>query len=331
MRMKKAIAMLTALSLMGALVACGKETDDSSVADNSEIESSQEESSEEESSEEESSEEESSEEESSEAEPAAIDPNAITFDTPSLYTASALDDAGAAPVNLDVVSLNGDNKLRIQVLKAEGKEDADYEVPKILFDLPALIGVENTGNIDHFSVDFTCVARGMFTGDDGSQALLVGNFLGALGGNIASEKGYDEEGNLIQNDWAQQEFSFSDWENAIMTWHYETTSPLLPSNNYADNDEGVNLLIMRWGMPNQVDFFIDNLTIYDHDGNSIPIIYDAEGNTVEVIEDDGSPDEEAGAADGGESEVSDEENADEQNEADEPEDSSAETDAGEDA
>ena len=30
---------------------------------------------------------------------------------------------------------------------------------------------------------------------------------------------------------------------------------------------------MRWSIPNQADVYLDNITFYDEDGNSIPIVY----------------------------------------------------------
>jgi len=289
MKLKRTLALICALASVSAFTACGKDSG-SSTADESSTET--EATTTATTAEAESSEAETTEAKPEEPETAEIDANAITFDIPSLYTAESMQDDGAAPAVVEVVNLNGDNKLRVSVQRED--ETADFAVPKILIHLPDLIGVDKTGEIDHFSVDFTCISRGPFVGDEGTEMSVVGNFLGTLGGNIASEKVKDEEGNLIQNDWAQNDFSFSDWENPVMNWHFETSTPLLPTNNYAANDEGVNLLIMRWGQPNAVDFYIDNLTIYDHDGNSIPIIYDAEANKVDVVEDDGKPYEVAG-------------------------------------
>ena len=289
MKLKKTLALICALASVGVFTACG--SDSSSNADSS---SSSEAESTTSTTAAETTTSEAETTAAPEPEAAAIDENAITFDTASFYTAEAMTDEGAAPVKLDIVNLNGDNKLRVHVDRED--ETKDYLGPKILFHLPEMIGVDKTGEIDHFSVDFTCISRGPFVGDDGSEMSVVGNFLGTLGGNIASEKVKDDEGNLVQNDWTQNDFSFNDWENPVMNWHFETSAPLLPTNNYAANDEGVNLIIMRWGQPNSVDFYIDNLTIYDHDGKSIPIIYDAAANTVDVVEDDGKPFEVGGAA-----------------------------------
>ena len=211
MKLKKALALICALASVGVFTACSSDSG-SSTADSSS------------SSEAETTTEATTTEaekttttettKAAEPEPAAIDANAITFDIPSLYTAEAMNDDGAAPTTVEVVNLNGDNKLRVHVDRED--ETKDFLVPKVLIHLPELIGVDKTGEIDHFSVDFTCISRGPFVGEDGTEMSVVGNFLGTLGGNIASEKVKDDEGNLVQNDWAQQDFSFNDWENAVM-------------------------------------------------------------------------------------------------------------------
>lgn len=227
---------------------------------------------------------------------------AITFDTASLYTAHAGDDSGASKLNFDVVDLDGDKKLRVQVLD---KDEKGYLIPKVIFDLPALLGEENVGKIGKIGMDFTCIARDVWKNDDGTESLVVGNFLGAVCGNLAAEKGYDKDGNLIQNDWGQtksaSEFALEDWNNPTHSWHFEVEYPLskLPSNGYASKDvtyydkdgneidiaKGQTLFIMRWQQLNQVDLYIDNLTFYDKDGKVMEIQYDAAGNTVEVKQD----------------------------------------------
>lgn len=227
------------------------------------------------------------------------DDGAITFDTPSLYTAHAGDDSGAAQVNLDIVNLDGNNKLRVQVLDKNDK--GEYNIPKIIFDLPTLLGQGNVSKIGKISADFTCKALGTWQNDDGSESLVVGNFLGTFGSTLAMEKGTDADGNLTQNTWGQTDFSFQDWENATHNWHFEATYPIkkLPVNNYSD-DEGTNLLIMRWGQKNQVDFYIDNLTFYDKDGNVMPIVFDASAEALEVKSDSlagGASDADNGSAD----------------------------------
>lgn len=324
MKMKKMLAVLAAMTMMAAVTACGG-TEGSSTAEpssapessNSTAEESSDSTAEESS---DSTAEESSDSTAEEAPAPApqyvdetadltIPEGAITFDTPSLYGFHAMGGGGdEADVELAIVDLDGDKKLRVRPLKAD--DAAEYGVPKIVAELPALIGVENTGNVGHISIDFTCVAREEWVNDDGSSSLVVGNFLGAIAGNIASEKGTDADGNLTQNTWATHlEFAFDDWENYAHSWRAETDVPaLLPANGYAANDEGTSLVIMRWGQKNAVDFYLDNISILDKDGKPIEIIYDAEGNTVDVVSDSV---ESAGSTDGAAPAAADESSADE--------------------
>lgn len=210
---------------------------------------------------------------------------AITFDTASLYTAHAGDDTGAAKLNLDIVDLDGDKKLRVQVLDKD--DTGKYNIPKIIFDLPALLGQENVHNIGKIAADMTCIARDVWHNDDGTDSLVVGNFLGTFGSTLCKETRKDADGNLIQSDWAQVDFAFEDWNNPTHSWHHEAEYPIkkLPINNYCEDGEGTNLLIMRWGQLNQVDFYIDNLTFYDKEGKVMEIKYDAAANTVDVKQD----------------------------------------------
>lgn len=211
-----------------------------------------------------------------------VDANAITFDTASLYTGHCMAEADftndESNCKLTIEEIDGDAKLRVQVL--DKKDDGTYKIPKIVFNIAELIGAENTGEIGQISIDFTCKAEGPWVNDDGTESMVVGNFLGAIAGNIAAEKGVDAEGITTQNTWATHyEFALQDWENDQQTFRVDAKVPqLLAVNGYADNFAEATLVIMRWGQANQVDFYIDNITIYDKDGKSMPIIYDAEAN-----------------------------------------------------
>lgn len=296
MKLKKMLAMLSAVVMLGVLGSCGKDTaDSSSAAETSAPETTVAETSEE-----------SSEEESSVSDPlprdcGPVDANAITFEDGDLCTAHQMGGGGdECDVELSVEDLDGDKKLKVHAVKADA--DSEFGVVKIVFDLPQMLGLENVGNIGHISVDFTCIANGTWINDDGSESLVVGNFLGALAGNIASEKGTDEEGNVIQNTWANHyEFTYQDWDHDEGTWRCETDIPaLLPANGYAANDEGTTLVIMRWAQKNDVDIYIDNLTFYDKDGNSMPVIHAdaAEDTGAEAAEE--APAEEETAAESSE-------------------------------
>lgn len=259
--MKKMIALISALGMMTALAGCNEKPAESSQAETTTAATTTAPETTE-----------PVETTTTEVVRAAVDPNAITFEDGLLYTCTAGNDDGAAECNLEVVDYNGDKKLRVQVVSYDS-EKGEYLIPKLIFDLPALLGCENVGKIDHMSVDFDCEAKDVWHNDDGTDSLVVGNFLGTLGGNIAAEKKKDADGNLIQDTWSQDDFAFQDWDHETAYFHFESPTRPLPSKRYS-SDEGTTLNIMRWGQKNQVDFYIDNLTFYDKDGNSLPIIFD---------------------------------------------------------
>gem|GEM_PF-863546 len=293
MRTKKILAMLAALSMIGCLASCGGE---SSTAEekNSEAETTTT----------------AATEATTEAPTTTTtaaplpeaDANAITFDAPSLYTAHPCGGGGdEADIQVDIVSLDGENCLRIHALRPN--DDEDYGVIKLVFDIETLVGKENMGKLGHVSMNATCIARSEWLNEDDTTSLVVGNFIGAFGGNIAADKAYDAEGTLIQNGWSNfDDYSLNDWENSTQSWFIESDIPGgtgLPINGYASADteyfdkdgnafdaaSGYTFFFFRWGQANDVDVYLDNITFYDKDGNSLPIQYDASGDSLTVVED----------------------------------------------
>ena len=201
-----------------------------------------------------------------------VDPNAITFEDGDMHSGHQMGEGGdEADIELSIADLDGDKKLKVHVLRDDPA--ADFGVPKIVFNLPKIMDKARIGDIAHISVDFTCVGNELWHNDDGTESLVVGNFLGALMGNLASEKGKDADGNITQNTWATHyEFKHEDWEFPEHTWRIETDvlGNKIPANGYAANDDGTTFVIMRWQQKNDADFYIDNITFFDKDGNSIP-------------------------------------------------------------
>lgn len=283
MKMRKAAALLAAFALTCAATACGKDMNapESSVGEVTEAaEESAEDSAESLADETEAAPEESAEnaEESSVSDPlprdvGAVDANAVTFEDGDLHTLHQMGEGGdECDVELSVVDLDGDKKVKVHALRDD--PSADYGVVKLVFNLPEMLGVENVGKIGHISVDFTCIANETWQNDDGTESLVVGNFMGALAGNLASEQVKDADGNVKQNAWAtHMEFKYEDWEHSEGSWRCETDIPAakIEANGYAST-EGTTLVIMRWGQKNDVDFYIDNVTFYDKDGNSMPVL-----------------------------------------------------------
>lgn len=291
--MKKYLVLaLTAAIALGSFAACGEEekesssaSSSSSVSESSASESSESEASESES---ESSESEASTSESSEAtsdeststeeEPAeepekpvlVADENAITFEDGDIYTAYNIDvdaegkgNGDSSGTNLTVAEYNGSKMLKVEVLEQD--DSGNYKVPKIGFDVDALVGAENVDKIKSFKFDMFQVAVGTFTGEDGTEVLCPANFIGGFGGNSPTTEDPSR--------WVSfGEFSAAEW---TWDWVYSefTGKILLDSNKFEAGQEGCSIVLMRWGQPNQADIYIDNITFYDADGNSIPIVY----------------------------------------------------------
>lgn len=204
-----------------------------------------------------------------------VDANAITFEDDDLWTAHAMCEKNfendESNVELTVEEFNGTKQLRIQVLDKD--DNGTYKVPKIVFNIAELVGAENIHKIKKISCDFTSNAVGEFTGDDGTAALVPGNAMGALAGGLAAEKKTDADGGLVQNTWATfTEFAFDCWD---WQWCYSHVDAniLLDANCYEEGNADATFVIMRWGIPNQADLYVDNITFYDADGNSIPLVY----------------------------------------------------------
>ncbi len=211
------------------------------------------------------------------------DPNAITFEDGDIATAFNIDvdengkgNGDASGTNLTVAEYNNSKMLKIEVLEQD--DNGNYKVPKVGFDVDALVGAENVGNIKSFTMDIYQVAVGTFIGDDGTEALCPGNLMGGFGGNSPTTEDPSR--------WV----SFGEFSAAEWTWDWVYTQfqgkILLDSNKFESGQEGCTIVLMRWGIPNQADLYIDNITFYDADGNSIPIIYTGSGDAAEGTTDE---------------------------------------------
>lgn len=277
--MKRTLALLSALTMLGALTACGGE-DSSDQATDATTEATTEAPEEEDTTAAEEEETDAPTEEETTEPPIPtpeVDANAISFEDGDLYTAHCLGtDADESACTLTVEEFNGSQQLRIQVLDFDDV-GGNYKIPKIVFNIGDLIGYENLSKVQKITCDISAKAIGEFVGEDGVGYIVPGNLMGALGGALAAEKVLDDEGNVIQNTWSNLvEFSAAEWNFDWVYTHVEADI-LLDVNHFQDGFQDAKLMVMRWGIPNQADMYIDNLTFWDKDGNSIPLVYEATG------------------------------------------------------
>lgn len=215
------------------------------------------------------------------------DENAITFnDSDDLFTAHCMAQKNfendESNCKLSIAEYKGERQLKIEVLDYDN-EKYMYKTPKIVFDIDQLVGIDNQSKIKSFSCDITQVAAGLFKGDDGEEIMVPGNLMGTFGSNVGEEaEWYQPTGS--SNEYAQAEWNFE--------WEYLHVEGKWLLKSFADGCEGSALVFMRWSIPNQADIYIDNLTFYDEDGNSIPIVY-TQGNSSEESESDETAETEA--------------------------------------
>ncbi|WP_044975151.1 hypothetical protein [Ruminococcus sp. HUN007] len=209
------------------------------------------------------------------------DENSITFDDGDLYTAHCMNENNfendESNCRLSVADFKGTKQLKIEVLDFDN-EKGKYKTPKIVFDMDELVGSENLSKVKSFSCDLTQAAAGDFRTDDGTMLHVPGNFMGTFGSNI----GEDCSDWYVPNG-SSSEYAAAEWQCSWVHLHVDGKWLL---KGYVDGTTDSTLVFMRWSIPNQADVYIDNLTFYDEEGKSIPLVYksgegaaDAEGES----------------------------------------------------
>ena len=196
------------------------------------------------------------------------DENSITFDDGDLYTAHCMNEKNfendESNCRLSVADFKGTKQLKIEVLDFDN-EKGKYKTPKIVFDMDELVGSENLSKVKSFSCDITQVAVGDFKGNDGVMLHVPGNLMGTFGSNVGEDC----------SDWyvptgSASEYATAEWQ---CSWVHMRVEGKWLLKGFVDGTTDSTLVFMRWSIPNQADVYIDNLTFYDEDGKSIPIIY----------------------------------------------------------
>lgn len=194
------------------------------------------------------------------------DANAVTFDNVGTEIAAIIaDDEACADGTLSVVSVDGNNMLKFtdSSTDIDGLEDA---VQKLRIDMTQLLAPEQMAEV--YAIEFDLYAQAKadaFVNDDGENMLVPGWIGGGGGTETADGKWYGfadfaasdiNEYTMERSDACHVTFKFL-LAASGKCWDETMTEP--------------NFLIMRWGMQNLSDMYIDNITFYDKDGASIPL------------------------------------------------------------
>lgn len=262
MKYRNFIAGAMAFAIAAAASGCGEKSKESSESSSSAVNTTTAETTTEEETTEEATEEET--EEKIPPEPVeASDPNAVTFDDGDFSFVSVIsDDDKAAVGELSVEEVMGNKMLKFtddNSVPLEGK------VQKLSINAAQLVGLENLPKVRKIEFDLYAKATAdHFVNEDGENVFAPG-WIGGGGGTVTAkdEKWYDFS-----------EFSGGEYDFELSGAVHGEFKFLLADGGmcWSEDMTDANFLIMRWGLSNEADLYVDNIVFYDEDGNSIPIV-----------------------------------------------------------
>ncbi len=191
----------------------------------------------------------------------ATDPNTFTFDDDEFGFAKAqTGDIDSAQGELEIVEVMGNKML---CFKDSGTSAAEEKVQKIQFDAAQLLAPEDLPKVRSIQLDVYADATAEdFVNDDGENIKAPGWIGGGGGANVSGDKWYEFA------EWEGGEYNF-DMSGAV---HINLKFLLAAGGLCWDEEmEEATVLIMRWGLKNEGNMYIDNIVFYDEDGNSIPL------------------------------------------------------------
>lgn len=193
----------------------------------------------------------------------AQDENAVTFDDDDFSFVEVIcDDDAAADGELSVVEVQGNKMLKFT---DNGSVDISERVQKLRISAIPLIGAENLDKVNRIEFDLYADATAdKLVNEDGENVKAPG-WIGGGGGTVTADndKWYDF------SEYSGGEFNF-DMSGAV---HVQFKFLLAAGGQkWSAEMEDANFLVMRWGLQNESNLYIDNIVFYDEEGNSIPLI-----------------------------------------------------------
>ncbi len=218
------------------------------------------------------------------------DANAVTFDDGDCSFATIIcDDTESCNGTLSVETVDGNAMLKYTYDPAVlTEENYDVMVQKVSINVMQLLTPEQIDQVYSIGFDMFAEANAdVFVNDNGDNVMVPG-WIGGGGGTMTADDKWTSfsdfsgsglnEYDLQRSDACHVEFKFM-LASAGKKWTAEM--------------EDVNFLIMRWGMQNLSNTYIDNITFYDEAGNSIPLTRSAAQGGAEDAPEDSAAEETA--------------------------------------
>ena len=192
----------------------------------------------------------------------ATDPNAVTFDDGIFdFVTTRNEDKDCASGTLSVAEIMGNKMLKFtddNTVPLEGK------VQKVIISATKLLGSEGAAKVRSIEFDLYAQATADHLKTDDADGVRAPGWIGGGGGTVTAndDKWYDFK-----------EFSGGEYNFETSGAVHGTFKFLLADSGmcWTEDMEDANFLIMRWGIANESDMYIDNIVFYDEDGNSIPL------------------------------------------------------------
>ncbi len=194
------------------------------------------------------------------------DPNSVTFeDGNCAFVSVVTDDDFSAEGTLSVEKLENNYMLKFTDTSTTPENYADM-VQKLKIDVLQLLTPDQIASVHKIGFDIYAEATDdIYVNEDGVNTFAPG-WIGGGGGTTAADGewyGFADFSAYGVNEYVLQR---SD------AYRVEFTFLLASAGKKWDSSmEECYVQIMRWGMGNISNLYIDNITFYDEEGNSIPL------------------------------------------------------------
>lgn len=194
------------------------------------------------------------------------DPSSVTFDDGNFSFVQIInDDDVCAEGTLSVENVDGNFMLRFTD-ESTNESNLSDAVQKLRISVGELLNPDQLESV--YSIGFDVYARAksdLFLNDDGDYVRVPG-WIGGGGGTVCADGNWYGFADFSSSGINEYDLERSD------ACHVEFKFLLAESGKKWDSTvEDANFLIMRWGMQNLSDLYLDNLTFYDVEGNPIPL------------------------------------------------------------
>ena len=191
----------------------------------------------------------------------STDENSVDFDDGDFSFASIEKGDDSACGELSVEEIQGNKMLKFT---DSGDTMENKRVQKIDINVRKLLGEDNLERVRRIEFDLYADAVDSLLVMENGESVKAAGWIGGGGGMVdQNEKWYD----FAEYSSGEYEYDFSGACHVVFEFLLADTGIKWSS----DMEDDAHFLIMRWGLQNHSNTYIDNITFYDSDGKSIPL------------------------------------------------------------